>query len=361
MEFTVNRMHFSETLSLINTIVPERSAKLVLQNFRLEGRENSIVLSATDLETNLVISLPVSVMKDPGQVLLPVSRLNSFIKTMTEDEITITVTDNQATVSGVRKNVLIPGMDVADYPMLSQFQEEGAILIHGEDIADAVQKTAFATSKGDNRYSLSGIFINIAGAKAEFVASDTHRLSLVTKKIRNTADTVCEGIFQLKGMSLLSKLAASSDIVTINITKEELQAKTDNAYISVRRVEGMFPKYQDVIPPKSDAYFVVGRESLQNALVGCGLFASEDSKSVEFGVSGNRVHLSTKSERGTGDMDIDAEVHGPDVDIKFNYIFILDVLKNIKEENISIQYQDEARPARIDSEDLMYVIMPINR
>ena len=362
MEFSINKTQFSEALSLISSVVPERSARAVLQNLMLIGNpDNTITLAATDLEIGLKIAVEVKDMKEPGQVLLPASRLNALVKGSFADELDISIQDNRAEIKTRQGRFQIPGLDVIDYPTIPDFKPEGAIFIHGDDFVDGVQKTVFATAKGDTRYALNGIYMNVNEHGCEMVSSDTHRLSLIKKKVRNPDNSVFDGIILTKGMTTLSRLAGGCDVVEINITANEMLARTPNASVVIRRVEGMFPRYNDVIPPKSESHFTVARDELLRTLHSIGLMTSDESKSVLFNVTGAGLNISASSENGEGNINLDAEVCGNDVEIKFNYMFLIDVLKNLSDDKITVQYKDPDNPARIDSGDFMYVIMPINR
>ncbi len=362
MEFTVKKTPFSEALSLITSVVPERSARVILQNLRLTGNEDgTLTLAATDLEIGLTLTIEVEGMKEPSAVLLPASRLNALVKGTYAEEIHIAIADNKAELKTRMGRFQVPGLDVADYPTIPDFRPEGAVFIHGDDFAEAVQKTMFATAKGDTRYALNGIYVNIGEHAAEFVASDTHRLSLVKKKIRNPDTVAAEGILLTKGMATLAKLAAGNDMVELSMTANELMAKTPNAVLTIRRVEGMFPRYRDVIPPKSEMHFTVSKEELIRSLHSIGLMSSDESKSVLFSIGEGSVMLSSSSENGEGNLRLDAETAGAALEVKFNYVFLVDALKNLADEKVTIQYKDGDNPARIDAGDFMYVLMPINR
>lgn len=362
MRFTIDKNKFSEALSLVSAVVPERSAKAILQNFHLTGKEdNTIVLSATDLEIGLTLIVDVENMQDPTDVLLPASRLNALVKGSFSDSLDISVENSIAVIKTKQGRFQVPGQDSQDYPTVSDFKNENVVFIHGDDLADAVQKTVFATHKGDSRYSLNGIYVNIDGSHIEFVASDTFRLSLVKKKIRNPDAFAGDGILLTKGMTTLAKLAAGNDVVEVSLTPTELLAKTSHATVIIRRVEGMFPRYQDVIPAKSDLHFTVDRENFIRSLHSIGLLSSEETKSVVFTASESGLNVSANSENGEGSLDLDAETTEPGIQIKFNYQLLIDALKNVADEKVVVQYKDSDSPARLDSGDFTYVIMPINR
>ena len=362
MEFIVNKAIFSDALSLISTVVPERSARIILQNLMLTGNsDNSITLAATDLEIGIKISVEVKDMRDPCQLLLPASRLNLFVKDSYAEELKVTVQDNKAEIKTKRGRFQIAGQDSIDYPSIPDFKPEGAVFIHGDDLIDAIRKTVFATAKGDTRYALNGIYLNITESLCEFVASDTHRLSLVKKKVRNPHGATTDGIVITKGMTALERLADGVDMVELNMSANELCARTPNASIIIRRVEGMFPRYNDVIPAKSECVFTVNREELMHSLHAIRSTTTDESKSVVFSISEGGIRISGANEIVEGYLDIDAEVSGEAIDIKFNYLFLIEALKNIDSEKATVQYKDGENPARIDVGDFMYVIMPINR
>lgn len=362
MHFTVDKNAFSEALSLVAAVVPERAARATLQNLMLTGNEDStITLAATDLEIALRISLEVKGMEEPSSILLPASRLNALVKGSFSDELEITIENARAEIKTRQGRFQVPGQETTEYPAIPEFKAEGAVFIHGDDFAEAVQKTVFATAKGDTRYALNGIYININDGHAEFVASDTHRLSLVKKKIRNPDSVTADGIMLTKGMTTLARLAAGNDVLELVVTANEMLARTPNAMLVIRRVEGMFPRYNDVIPAKSESHFTVNREEMLRALHSIGLMSADESKSVLFGIAGNAVNLSASSENGEGNLRLDAETTGEAIEVKFNHVFLVDALKNIADEKVSIQYKDADNPARIDAGDFVYVIMPINR
>jgi DNA polymerase-3 subunit beta len=362
MHFTVDKNILSEALSLVATVVPERAARAVLQNLMLTGNEDStITLAATDLEIAIRISVEVKSIQEPASILLPASRLNALVKGSFSDELEFSIENNRAEIKTRQGRFQVPGQEVTDYPTVPEFKNEGAIFIHGDDFAEAVQKTVFATAKGDTRYALNGIYVNINDSHIEFVASDTHRLSLVKKKVRNPDAVTADGIMLTKGMTTLARLAAGNDVVELVVTANEMLAKTPNAMLIIRRVEGMFPRYNDVIPAKSDSHFTISREEMLRALHSIGLMSADESKSVLFTVTNGIVNLSASSENGEGNLRLDAENTGEPIEVKFNYVFLVDALKNISEEKVTVQYKDADNPARIDSGDFLYVLMPINR
>jgi DNA polymerase-3 subunit beta len=251
MEFSIAKNILSDALSIVSSVVPERSARTDLQNLLLIGNaDNTITLGATDLEIGVKITIAVNEMKNPSTILLPASRLSALIKGLSED-IHFTIADGKAEIKTTQDKFDLAGSDSEGYPAIPEFKGEGTVFIHGDDFIEAVQKTIFATAKGDTRYSLNGIYVDIDGTKVDFVASDTHRLALVKKKLKNPDNVVCSGIVQTKGMVTLSRLAAGQDLIELKLTQNEMLAKTTSAVVYIRLVDGFFPGTRKSSPKRA--------------------------------------------------------------------------------------------------------------
>ncbi|MDR2390064.1 MAG: DNA polymerase III subunit beta [Planctomycetota bacterium] len=362
MEFSIDKTAFSETLSLIVSVIPERSIRTVLQNLFLKGNaDNTLTMRGTDLDIGLKITLDARNLREPGEILLPAMELNSRVKNSRGDELFFTIAEQRAEIRTNGGNrYTINGMGTDDYPIMPDVHEGGYIGMHGDELADAVQKTIFATAKGDTSYALNGVYVSFDGDSAEFVASDTSRLSRVKKDIKNSG-AKGTGIIIPKGMNILAHLASGLDMVELALTEKALMAKTPNAAVVVQLVEGVFPRYRDVIPAKSDCYFTVKREELLDILQSVAPF-STDSRTVLFELHGESLFLSSKTGDGSeAHGGLAVEPHGPDIALGFNYNYIMDGLKHIGDETVSIQYKDANSPARIDSCGFLYILMPIQR
>lgn len=360
MRFTCSRSALSDTLALLSDVVPARSAKPVLQNVKVTGNnDGSVTFSATDLEIALTTNIAVDELTDPCTVLLPAARFAGLIRDDWASTVTITAEDDRAEISTENGTFHLVGNASEEFPPIQEMPEKGLIEIAAEDLADAVRKTLFATAKGDTRYALNGILLHIEKKDVEFVSSDTHRLSLCRKKSR-TAGTNAEAIVITKGMNLLARLAEDEEVIKLHLTAHELIASTSRATMVARLVDGQFPRYREVIPRDLENKVTLNRELFMKTLRLAGQMSNEETHSLTVSASKDTVVLSASgSESGDGRVDLPAEVTGEDVSANFNYIYLLDVLKVIEDETITLQFRDAESPSRLDVGDFTHIIMPI--
>ncbi|MDR1535679.1 MAG: DNA polymerase III subunit beta [Planctomycetota bacterium] len=361
MNFSVDKQEFSAALSLVCSVIPERSIRLILQNLLLKAESDGITLVGTDLEAGVRITLPGGRVESPGAVLLPAARLNSVVKGSLANELRISVENELAEITTRQGRFQIPGQADTDYPVFPEMGAGGAVFIHGDDFVDAVQKTAFATAKGDTRYALNGIYLDIGEDGLEFVSSDTNRLSHVRKSLRNPEKTAGNGILIPRGMAILAKMAAGRDVLQLKMGANDLLAKTENADMVIHRVEGVFPRYREVIPPPSDFSFTVNREELIATLQNAGAVSSPEFQTVKLALAGDHLNVTAKSDFGEANLNLDAELKGPELELRFNYVYLNEGLKNMRAEKIAVQYTNEKDPVRIEDGDFLYVLMPMDR
>jgi len=215
MQFSCSRSALENVLNLLSSVVPLRSGKAVLQNILVEGDASGcVVFTGTDLEIGLQLRLGVQEIKDPEKVLLPAAQLAATVRGGWEETLTITVTEGAAEIRTAETRVRLLGSTAVDeYPPFPAMDETKQVEISGADLGDAAAKTVFATARGDTRFAMNGVLLHIEKGQVEFVASDTHRLSLVKKRVRNPSQERVEAIVITKGIMNLAKIAAGQDTV----------------------------------------------------------------------------------------------------------------------------------------------------
>jgi DNA polymerase-3 subunit beta len=342
-------------------VAPQRSAKAVLQNIKLQGQEDgTISLSATDMEIGLTYNMDVENLTDPDCVLLPAARLSGLIRDDWSETVNFVIENQKAEISTKHGKFHLMGSDDSEFPEIPGLGEAEFVEINGDEIVDAVAKTMFAAARSDVRYALNGILISADKDNMDFVASDTHRLSLVKKKIRNSKEIKADAIVIPKGMSTLARLSEGQEGVKIRITPREMIAQTACATLVARLVEGQFPRYKDVIPKDFDKTVTIDRETLAKSLRLAGQVANEETRSLTLSASGGKVTASaTGNDAGDAQVEMEAQIEGGDVSISFNFVYLLDVIKVLDGKSITLQLKDRDTPARLDAGDFTHVIMPI--
>lgn len=361
MKFTCSRSVLAEALHIVNNVIPSRATKPILQNVQIKGNDNNtIMLTGTDLEIGVSIILEIDEITEPETVLVSAHTLQGIISEDKSEIVTFDIKEDVAIMTTSKGEFNFSVAVDEDFPKISEITDEGIFEIPGDALADAISKTEFATAKGDTRYALNGICVNILDDSIDFVSSDTHRLSKVNKKINKINAENGKYIIITKGMKELAKLSAGEEVVKIQIHNNELIAKTSNATIVTRLVEGQFPNYNNVIPNEKNVELELNREEIINGLRLVGKMSNEESHSVKFEAANQKLCLSaTAGNIGSGSQEYDINITGGEIRTNFNYNYMIDALKSFNSSELVLSFKDNDTPVKIEEGDYLHIVMPI--
>jgi len=135
------------------------------------------------------------------------------------------------------------------------------------------------------------------------------------------------------------------------------------ATLTSNLVEGTFPPFEDVIPKDLDRKAVVNTQTLYGAIRRAHLMTNEESRGVRLVFDGNSLQITSRAPE-TGEAEIEVPIEsftGDKLEIAFNPVYIMDALKVISEEEVTIELKQSEKPGLIRSgNDFIYIIMPVS-
>ena len=222
--------------------------------------------------------------------------------------------------------------------------------------------TAFAISRDEARYALNGVLLVLKGRILQFVATDGKRLASVKRGLEVESKIEAEVIIPAKTVSELMKaLSNEGGKVTIIQAQNQIIFQLNETIITSRLIEGKFPNYEQVIPKNEKIKTQLGRQEFLSPVRRVALLTSQENQSVKLDFVKGKLLISSRSPNvGEAKEEIEVEVSGGDLSIGFNPGYLIDVLKNLETEQISISLTDPDKPGLIRSEDdYQYVVMPM--
>ena len=130
-------------------------------------------------------------------------------------------------------------------------------------------------------------------------------------------------------------------------------------------IDGEFPDYEAAIPSEYENQFIFKNKDIQSAIRRISLLADMETHKMIFDLSENTLRIySTETNMGKAFEIVNIEYSGPEVSIAFNYTYMLDVLKEIQSESITISFNNETSAIMLfgaDDRDYIHIIMPMQR
>ena len=374
MELTVRKSDLLRELQLFQGIVERKNTIPILANVLFEANgDGAVDLVATDLEVGLRSRCVASVAKG-GSLTIPAKKLFEIVRALPETDIHIRSGAKGAVrVSAERFDSRMQTLPRDDFPTLPEVTGDvSTVTLPRKGLREMVGKTQFAITGEDTRYFLNGALLVLAPGKMNLVATDGHRLALVST-VRDTVngdEKELQAILPKKTLWELGRLLADGeDDVTYTCGKNHLFFDIDGRQLISRIIDAQFPAYERVIPKGNDKSIEFERDRLTGAIKRVALLSSERSRAVKFRITSGAVDITSSSpEVGEATETLAVEYGGDVVEICFNAQYILDFLGAVDSDTVQLEFKDEMSQAVMkpvdkgsdDSDcDYTYVIMPM--
>ena len=366
MKVICDRGALVEALNLVTGVVNVRTPKPVLACVKLTAEGTTLTLTATDGDTDLTLATARVEVQEPGVALVPVDKLTAIVRESIDATLTLSVEQDVATITGQDSRFKVFGFPAGDFPSVGTFSGDADFEVQAGDLHRLIALTIFATARENSRYAINGVLFEREGNKLAVVATDGHRLALARGSCKATKGDgkTAQAIVPTKALNLLLRLFSDGEqVVRVKIADSHMLFATDDATLSSKLVEGNFPPYKDVIPKDQDRKATLATDVLISALRRAALLTNEESRGVRLAFSGEGVTLTSRApEMGEAEVNAAvAEYAGEPIDIGFNPAYLLDALKVIDEDKVTLEMKAANKPSILKTtNNFLYVVMPVN-
>jgi DNA polymerase III subunit beta len=366
MEIKAKRADLLATLYWAQNIVERRNTMPILANALIDAQKSKIRLSATDLEVGVRGDVEGEIVKS-GMVTVNAKKIYEIVREIPAEQVQLKKLENDWVEIKSGKSVFkIVGMDAREFPQFPKFDGEGQVTVPASLIRGMIERTIFAVSTDETRYSLNGVFVEEGeSGKVRLVSTDGHRLAF-EEQMLGTLGLGKGVILPRKGLGELRKLLESSDdgVISIGFKENMALVSKDNVELFMRLIDGDFPDYTKVIPQGNPNLVKIDHNDLLQAVRRVSILSSERYKGVKFEFSENNVSISAHNpDLGEAVEEVDAEYSGAPISIGFNARYIMDVLGVLGSDgDIDIELKDELSPSIIRkavNAGYLYVLMPM--
>jgi DNA polymerase III subunit beta len=368
MEFSVSKADLVRELSLSQGVVEKKTTIPILSNVLLEAKDDRVILTATDLELGIRCSCPAKVKKE-GAGTIPAKKLLDYVRLLPDAELTVKFLENHwANLTCGRSKTRIAGMSRESFPELPQMPEHVAE-IPVKLLSSMIDRTSFAISMEESRFTLNGALLLLKPESMTMVATDGHRLAYVESSVDGgQIGKPFRALMPKKAMGEIVKLAADSGAEGKAVfagDDNHLFFKIGERLLLTRKLTGNFPDYERVLPKDNTHTATLNRDEIRGAIERVAQFADERSKAirVKFATGGVEI-FSSSVETGESEETVPGQYDGPELDIGFNAQYLLDFLRAIAQGEVAFELKDaksagELRPAGEVKDQYRYVVMPM--
>ena len=350
-------------LQVVSGIVERRQTLPILANILVRKDGERVSFTATDLEIQIQTSADIGAGKDAATTTVAARKLVDILRALPEADVALSLANKKLAIASGKSRFNLQTLAAEEFPTVAQAEFTADFTLPASTLKYLLSMVHFAMAQQDIRYYLNGMLLVVDGTTVRAVATDGHRLALceVTK---DGASNKIEAIIPRKTVLELSRLLPDSDEpVRVQMAANQVKFAFGDIELVSKLVEGKFPDYQRVLPAANNKVFSIGREDLMHALQRAAILTTDKFKGVRMVLaSGSLKITSTNADQEDAQDELEIDYTGDGLDIGFNVNYLLDVLANLKNEQIRFSLGDALGSALItmpDSERFKYVVMPM--
>ena len=364
MKFTTSQSDLSAALQLVSRAVASWPTHPVLANVLLTADAGTGRLSLTGFDLNLGIqtSLPASV-EASGAITLPARLLGEIVSRLASDSpITLTADGDGVELTSLSGSYKVQGMPADDYPDLPLAQTGKPISLPVASLIQGLRATVFASSNNESKQLLTGVHLTHDGTSLELAATDGHRLAVQQLEAPGAPFALT---IPARSLRELERILGDATDLALFSDKGQLVAAAGQQLLTTRLLDGTYPNYPALIPASFGLAITVNRKALLSGLERVAVLADQHNNVVKLSADLSRGQLLIQADVqdvGSGSEALAAEISGGDLEIAFNVRYLLDGLKAMAADEVTLHANGPTVPAVLRSEadaGFTYLVMPV--
>ena len=364
MKFICSRSNLIKAINIAQRAVPIRSSMPILSCILIQAFDNGIFFQSNDMELCIETKL-IGTILETGTLAIEAKMFSEIARKLPEEEVVVTTNDRDEVliVSGSARFHLM-GQNGEEFPGLPEVIREEGISISQYSLKNIISQTIFCTLPQDQNLMLTGEFFEINGCELRVTALDGHRIAM-RKSLLNQDSKKKSFIVPGKALSEISKILTGeiSDRVTFFFSGNHVVFLFEGTTVVSNLIDGNYFNVDRMISTDYQTQLVVNRQRLIACIDRAALFVREnDKKPIIFDITDRNLNLSIETPLGAMSEDLSIAKEGRDLLIGFNPRFLMDALRAIEDEEVTMYFINAKSPCTIKDlqNSYTYLVLPVN-
>lgn len=364
MHIICDKSKLIEGMNIVMKAIPGKTTMMILECVVIEVKDNQIKLIANDLQLGIETLIDGEI-KQEGSVAVGAKVFFEIIRKLPSDNVSITVDEDyhmNISCGKAKFNIMAKATD--EFLYLPNIVKDKNVNISQFTLKDIIRQTVFSISDNENAKVMTGELFEIHDSELKVVSLDGHRISIRKVKLNRSYDDVSV-IIPGKTLIEISKIinGGMDDEVSIFFTDKHVLFEFEDTIVLSRLIEGEYYKIDKMLSTDYETKVTVNKREMLECIDRSTLLLKEsDKKPVIIDVQDDYMKFAMNSAIGSMDEDIDASKEGKDILIGFNPRFLMDALRVIDEDEITMYMINPKAPCfiRDQEETYIYLILPVN-
>ena len=364
MKIVFQKSDLASALNIVSKAVGIRSVSPILECVLITAQHGEIRFTANNNDLGIE-TLSAGTIIEEGMVALNARLFSELVRKFPESEVELEVNaKNVATVTCEASQFKLLGQPGEEFPDLMQIDQSDAIEISEFSLKEAIRQTIFSIADQESNPVLTGELFEVNDNELKIVALDGHRIA-IRRILLNDSYGKRRVIVPGKSLMELSKILEgdADEIVQIVFSRSHLMFRFGATMVITGLIDGNYFDVNRMIYSDFETKVIVNKRQMQSCMDrACLLSGTGEKKPVIMSFHDSDVVISASSFIGSMNEVLLIEKEGKNMEIGFNPKFILDVLRVIDDEDITMYLINQKYPCVIKDADetYLYLILPVN-
>ncbi|WP_027633278.1 DNA polymerase III subunit beta [Clostridium hydrogeniformans] len=362
MKLICEKSKLQEAISIVQKAVTGKSPMNILEGIYLEARQNELKLIGSDIDLSIETKIDVQIIEE-GRLVVDSKIFGEIIRKLPNSEVTLESKENNIlSIHCQKSDFELVHMNADEFPSLPKINENQFFSVPQGTLKNMIKGTSFAVAQDETRPILTGILFEVKEKTLNLVALDGIRLALRSELLdtENTISAVIPG----KTLNEVAKiLEESEEIVNITFTTNHILFNLGVTKIISRLLEGEFINYTSIIPQEHKLKITVHKQELQNCIERASLMAKDgNSNLIKLDIQPETLIITSNSQLGKVREEASIELQGEPLQIAFNSKYLIDILKIMEEEEVTLEFTSAVSPCIIkhkNAQNCEYLVLPV--
>lgn len=364
MKIVCTKSNLVKGVSIVSKAVPSKTTMSILECVLIDATTDIIRLTANDMELGIQTDIEGEII-ERGMIAIDAKFFSEIVRKLPDSDVIIETDESlQTTIVCEKAKFNISGKPGDEFSYLPIIEKDESIEVSQFTLKEVIRQTIFSIADSDSNKLMTGELFEIKNNMLRVVSLDGHRISI--RKIALDADVtdkklVVPGKTLIEISKILSGEAESK--VNISYTSNHIVFEFDNTVVVSRLLEGEYFKIDQMLSSDYDTKVRINKKELLNCIDRATLLVKEgDKKPIIINIGDEIMELKIKSQIGSMNEEIMINKEGKDLLIGFNPKFLIDALRVIDDEEVTLYLMNAKAPCFIkdDKETYIYLILPVN-
>ena len=364
MKIICTKSNLVKGVNVVSKAVPSKTTMPILECILIDATTDIIKFTANDMELGIETTVEGDIL-EKGVIAIDAKIFSEIVRKLPDNDVVIECDNNlQTTITCEKAKFNISCKSGEDFSYLPYVEKTETITLSQFTLKEIIRQTIFSIADNDSNKLMTGELFQIQDNMLKVVSLDGHRISIrktELKDVYQSRKVVDPGKTLMEVSKILSGEAESE--VTISFTNNHIVFEFDNTVVVSRLIEGEYFRIDQMLSSDYETKVKINKKEFLNCIDRATLLVKEgDKKPIIINILDDVMELKIKSQIGSMNEEIMISKEGRDLLIGFNPKFLIDALRVIDDEEVTLYLMNPKAPCFIkdDKENYIYLILPVN-